>query len=96
MYSDKHPIFNCYQRAHQNTLEATPFYLALVLTGGLRHPMIAAGAGAIYLAARIIYSLGYYTGNPKSRIPGFILNLLALVVLFGCSVSTFVGLLGLW
>ena len=96
MYSDKHPIFNCYQRAHQNTLEATPFYLALVLTGGLRHPMIAAGAGAIYLAARIIYSLGYYTGNPKSRIPGFVLNLLALVVLFGCSVSTGAGLLGWW
>ena len=96
MYSEEHPIFNCYQRAHQNTLEATPFYLALVLTGGLRHPMIAAGAGAIYLAARIIYSLGYYTGNPKSRIPGAIMNFLALITLFGCSVSTGAGLLGWW
>merc|ERR1712172_483069 len=48
MYSEKHPSCNCYQRAHQNTLEFTPFYLALVLTGGLRHPTVAAGAGAIY------------------------------------------------
>merc|ERR1712154_268557 len=94
MYSDKHPIFNCYQRAHQNTLEVTPFYLVLVLLGGLRHPLVAASAGGVYLLARIIYSLGYYTGNPKSRIPGFILNLLALTVLFGCSVSTGAGLLG--
>jgi glutathione S-transferase len=52
MYSEKHPEFNCYQRAHQNTLEFTPFYLALVLTGGLRHPLFAAGAGAVYLASR--------------------------------------------
>merc|ERR1711935_121650 len=96
MYSDKHPVFNCYQRAHQNTLEFTPFYLALVILGGLRHPTFAAGAGGIYLVARIIYSLGYYTGNPKSRIPGFILNLLALTALLGCSVSTAAGLLVWW
>ena len=96
MYSEKHPEFNCYQRAHQNTLEFTPFYLALVILGGLRHPSFAAGAGGIYLVGRIIYSLGYYTGNPKSRIPGFILNLLALTALLGCSVSTAAGLLGWW
>merc|ERR1712008_305543 len=81
---------------HQNTLEFTPFYLALVILGGLRHPTFAAGAGGIYLVARIIYSLGYYTGNPKSRIPGFILNLLALTALLGYSVSTAAGLLGWW
>ena len=57
MYSEKHPEFNCYQRAHQNTLEFTPFYLALVLTGGLRHPQFAAGAGAVYLASRQVYIL---------------------------------------
>ena len=96
MYSDKHSIFNCYQRAHQNTLEVTPFFLALVLTGGLRHTMVAAGAGGVYLTARIIYSLGYYTGNPKSRLPGFLLTMLALVALFGCSVSTGAGLLAWW
>ena len=96
MYSDKHPIFNCYQRAHQNTLEFTPFYLALVTTGGLRHPTFATSAGGLYLVARIIYSLGYYTGNPNSRKPGALMNLVALITLFGCSVSTAAGLLGWW
>ena len=63
MYSEKHPEFNCYQRAHQNTLEFTPFYLALVLTGGLRHPLFTAGAGAVYLASRhsiYISTLSYF------------------------------------
>ena len=56
MYSEKYPEFNCYQRAHQNTLEFTPFYLALVLTGGLRHPLFAGGAGAVYLVSRQSYT----------------------------------------
>ena len=43
-----------------------------------------------------MYSLGYYTGNPKSRIPGFYLGLLALTAIFGCSISTAAGLLGWW
>ena len=40
MYSDKEPTFNCIQRAHQNTLEGIPFYLSLLLTGGIRHPLV--------------------------------------------------------
>ena len=43
-----------------------------------------------------MYSLGYYTGNPKSRRPGFYLGLFALTAIFGCSVSTAAGLLGWW
>jgi glutathione S-transferase len=41
MYSDKEPAFNCVQRAHQNTLEGIPFYLSLLLTGGIRHPFVS-------------------------------------------------------
>jgi glutathione S-transferase len=42
MYSDKEQTFNCIQRAHQNTLEGIPFYLSLLLTGGIRHPCVRA------------------------------------------------------
>ncbi len=96
MWSDKHPIFNCYQRAHQNTLEFVPFYLALLMCGGLRHPLVASGAGAVFLLGRVVYSLGYYSGDPAKRLPGFMMNLAAMVTLFGCSVSSAAGFLGWW
>ncbi len=96
MYSDKHPIFNCYQRAHQNTLEQLPFYLSLLFAGGVRHPCVAAGAGAAFLLGRIIYSMGYYSGQPEKRVPGAIFSILSLATLFGCSVSTGAGFLGWW
>ena len=96
MWSEQHPIFNCYQRAHQNTLEVIPFYLALLPLGGVRHPLVASGAGVAFLVARILYSLGYYSGNPKQRIPGAILSMLSMLTLFGCSISTAAELLKWW
>ncbi len=96
MYSDKHPEFNCYQRVHQNTLEQVPFYLASVLAAGLRHPLVAAGAGLAWLAGRVVYSYGYYTGNPKHRMPGVFVSFSAQAVLLVGVVSTAAGLAGWW
>ena len=58
MYSDRHPDFNCYQRAHQNTLENFPFMLITLMAGGVRHPVVAAAAGMAWIVARVFYSLG--------------------------------------
>ena len=36
----------------------------------LQNPWISFGFGLVYLAARIVYFIGYSTGNPENRIPG--------------------------
>ena len=96
MTSDKYPLFNCYQRAHQNTLENIPFFLAMLPFGGLRHPLVAAAAGAAWIVTRVIYSLAYYTGDPKKRLPGVYSSYFALLIILLCTVSTAAGLIGWW
>ena len=39
MYSDKEPVFNCIQRAHQNTLEVYPQWLVFQTIAGLIYPV---------------------------------------------------------
>jgi glutathione S-transferase len=59
--------FNCVQRGHQNTLEGYPAFLFLLLAGGLQSPVVAAIAGATFLTGKVVYFLGYSTGDPKKR-----------------------------
>ncbi|XP_071801125.1 glutathione S-transferase 3, mitochondrial-like [Asterias amurensis] len=92
MYSDKDPIFNCIQRAHQNTLEVLQFFLVLLLLGGLQHPRISAICGVVWVVSRISYALGYYTGDPAKRLNGAY-GYLALFTLIGCNISLALHLL---
>jgi len=76
-------IFNCVQRAHQNTIENTPYFLFLLMTSGLQYPKISAAAGAVSVASRVGYALGYYSGNPDNRKWGAAGHLGNLVLLGG-------------
>ncbi|XP_032782651.2 microsomal glutathione S-transferase 3 isoform X1 [Daphnia magna] len=77
-------LFNCYQRAHQNTLESYPVFLMLLFTGGLQYPIPSALGGAVWIAGKVAYSQGYYTGDPKNRMRGSF-GYLGLFVLLGSS-----------
>ncbi|KAJ3216640.1 Microsomal glutathione S-transferase 3, partial [Dinochytrium kinnereticum] len=78
MYADKKEadeskdkyVFNCVQRAHQNTLENYPGFLLVLLSGGIEHPKMAAASGALFLIGRYVYAAGYSTGEPKKRLSG--------------------------
>jgi len=86
MYSPTNNAFNCVQRGHQNYLEHQPQFLTLLLVGGLAHPCAATISGCVYLAGRLLYFHGYSTGDPKKRMRGAPIALLAQIVLLGCTV----------
>ncbi|SGY77574.1 BQ5605_C005g03672 [Microbotryum silenes-dioicae] len=62
--------FNCTQRAHGNTLEAIPFFLFSLIQVGLSHPRAAATLGSIWLVGRVIFTIGYSSGDPSKRYYG--------------------------
>jgi len=97
MYSDENGgdnMFNCVQRAHQNTLENYPQFLFFLTTAGLSHPVLASLAGVIYLAGRIAFAKGYYTGNPENRRWGSF-GYIGLLTMLGCSIHTSLKFLGI-
>lgn len=74
--------FNCVQRAHQNSLENYPGFLAMLFLASLKRPEVAAALGAIRLLGFIVYMREYATGLPDRRIRGQF-GLLALLGLIG-------------
>ncbi|KAK7904842.1 hypothetical protein WMY93_017449 [Mugilogobius chulae] len=70
MYSEKEMVFNCIQRAHQNTLEVYPQWLVFQTIAALVYPNAASILGAIWVTSRFSYAWGYYTGDPAKRMNG--------------------------
>ncbi|KAI5056688.1 hypothetical protein GOP47_0028506 [Adiantum capillus-veneris] len=93
MYEDKdRSVFNCYQRAHQNTLEGFPAFLSLLLLGGLAYPLTSSLFGMTWVAGRVVYSLCYYSGDPRKRMKGMwhivgLLGLLVTTCITGCQLA---------
>ncbi|KAG1950521.1 microsomal glutathione S-transferase 3b [Pimephales promelas] len=93
MYSDNEPVFNCIQRAHQNTLEVYPQWLVFQTIAALEYPLVASVLGVIWVTSRFSYAWGYYTGDPVKRMRGAYgyIGLLGVILL---SISVALKLLG--
>ncbi|KAL1951136.1 hypothetical protein VTO73DRAFT_285 [Trametes versicolor] len=88
-------VFNCTQRAHQNTLEAMPIVVGSTLIAGLTYPVAAAALCGTWVFSRIIYSIGYSTGDPKKRnlAGAAVIGSLSAVSLIGTATATVVSLI---
>ncbi|GAB1605167.1 microsomal glutathione S-transferase 3-like [Argonauta hians] len=82
MYSKDSTMFNCIQRVHQNTLEGYPIFLMLLGFAGLFYPVASAIFGTVWIAGKLAYAKGYYTGDPEKRRAGA-LSYLGLLPLLG-------------
>ncbi|KAG2033003.1 hypothetical protein BDR03DRAFT_711858 [Suillus americanus] len=60
-------LFNCAQRAHQNTLEHMPIIVVTTLVTAMKYPVFAGYACGLWALSRILYTLGYTTGDPAKR-----------------------------
>ncbi|CAG0893345.1 unnamed protein product [Cyprideis torosa] len=85
VYHPTNKLFNCYQRVHQNTLELWPSFLVSLFIGTFGCPTVAPIAGTAWLAGRILFALGYYTGEPSNRTFGAAVTFLSMFTLMGCS-----------
>ena len=56
-------IFNCVQRSHQNLLESLPTFLFTLTLSGSRFPKVASLLGGVFLVGRILFHLGYSSGE---------------------------------
>ncbi|XP_003386237.2 PREDICTED: uncharacterized protein LOC100632748 [Amphimedon queenslandica] len=92
-YSDTKKEFNCYQRAYMNTVENIPIFLMLLFAAGNKFPLISAGAGMIWIAGRVLYAHGYYTGDPEKRMRGAI-SYIGLLTLLVCTLLNAVTRIG--
>jgi len=59
--------FNCAQRAHANFTENLAPFLGELLISGTKFPLLAAGLGAGWVLARILYATGYAGSGPPGR-----------------------------
>ncbi|KAJ8589207.1 membrane-associated proteins in eicosanoid and glutathione metabolism [Rhizopogon salebrosus TDB-379] len=60
-------LFNCAQRAHQNTIEHMPLIIVTTLVTAMKHPVFAGYACGFWAVSRVLYTIGYTTGDPAKR-----------------------------
>lgn len=64
------------------------------MIAAIRAPTLAAAAGVLFVVGRVLYAMGYQTGDPKARYRGVVnvVGLLGLLLLSGYSIAGLFGL----
>ena len=73
--------FNVQQRIHKNFLESVAQNVFNMLLLGLFSPYFGLTCGILACLGRVIYQLGY-ARQPKARVPGFLISMITLTVMY--------------
>jgi len=77
-----HPMLDRAVRVQANTLEWLPIFLgSMWLFAIYWNDLAAAGIGVVWIIGRVLYAFGYMAEPPTKRSAGFLIQLLASVVL---------------
>jgi len=88
-----HPDFDRVQRAHMNALEWAPIFLPVLwLCAVYFSDTVAAVLGLVWIAARVVYYIGYSTAVER-RLPGFLIQAVTCLVLLICAL---IGIVTNW
>ncbi|KAK3027602.1 hypothetical protein RJ639_042278 [Escallonia herrerae] len=83
------------QRGHQNSLEMMPMFFTLMIVGGIRHPLICAALGVLYIVTRYFYFTGYATGDPQNRLSigkyGFVAIMGLMISAISCGINLLIA-----
>jgi glutathione S-transferase len=99
-YHKKADEFNRVQRGHQSMFEAMTTFTACGLIGGLKHPLLAAGAGVLFSVGNYLYLLGYADTsldvNMARHLKGGPLKLVGVLMAVGTAISSAGSISGWW
>ena len=68
-----------------NFIEYVTPAIVMTLVGGMHYPNATICAGSLFFIARILYTIGYSV-KASYRVPGFMLNMLAIFALLTTSI----------
>jgi glutathione S-transferase len=89
-----HPGFERANRVHQNTLESLIVFIPAVwIFGQYVSPRWAAGLGALFVVARVIYAAGYLRSADKRRVGAGLTAVVNMVLVVGALVGLLRALL---
>lgn len=89
-----HPLFERFFRVHQNSLEQLIVFVPAVWLFGLYVSALwAAILGAIFLAARILYAVGYVAAPERREAGAWLTSLAEIVLMIGALIGVIRSLL---
>jgi glutathione S-transferase len=99
-YHKKADEFNRVQRGHQSMFELMTSFTACGLIGGLKHPLLAAGAGVLFSVGNYLFLLGYADTSLDVKVArykkGGPLKMVGVLMAFGTAISSAGSMNGWW